>query len=513
MRKELKDIKNSKPNSIPTLSLEKVHNQSRPYSVTNTIPQDEKVRATSSGIIHKSLKSENYISSIQNESGRQTDRLKLVLKEKEAINEALENEIIRKNEVIKNLHHTLESSQDKEFTNNQDLNEALEKQRSHFQDQFNQLNDQYELKCIEYRKLVDEVNSKEKEIYENISDHNSKNYDIARLKEDNNRLSRETMILRDEANKYKLRLNQAYKEIDSYKSSLDSYANQCDKLKHLNNELNRTLGDERSLNLRARNRVQEQVMKMSNRVDELEGYSMNIETNRDRSQRHEITPRTDILPGTVRSNASGVIIQSNMAKHPIDLVMDELKSENENLKAQIRNYQHQINRIQGEKQQMYQSLNQLKSSNLGVSIDTQNFRTPFKTPMTQPQTSSIKQNHNYNSSSEKEKSEAIIDYLRAEISHLREKYNKLDVDFANYKTQSKAQHTRTLNIHEFMKELMRPAKDLIYQLCSDPHMSESYFYKEDDKYHGLEGKYCLDICKLFKVATERIVELRTIMTK
>ena len=133
--------------------------------------------------------------------------------------------------------------------------------------------------------------------------------------------------------------------------------------------------------------------------------------------------------------------------------------------------------------------------------------------MTQAQTSSMIQDHNYNSSSEKEKSEAIIDYLRAEISHLREKYNKLDADFANYKTQSKAQQSRILNIADFMEELMRPAKDLIYQLCSDPHMSESYFYKEDDKYRGLEGKYCLDICKLFNVATDRIVELRTVMCK
>ena len=107
---------------------------------------------------------------------KEINRLKLKLKEKEAINEALENEIIRKNEVIKNLHQTLESSQDKEFTDKQDLNEALEQQRSHFQDQFNQLNDQYELKCIEYRKLVDELNSKEKDIYENITDHDSKSF-------------------------------------------------------------------------------------------------------------------------------------------------------------------------------------------------------------------------------------------------------------------------------------------------------------------------------------------------
>ena len=161
------------------------------------------------------------------------------------------------------------------------------------------------------------------------------------------------MILRDEANKYKLRLNQAYKEIDSYKSSIDSYANQCNKLKHLNNELNRTLGDERSLNVRTRNRVQEQVMKTSDRVDELEGYSMNLESDRERSQRHEITPRTDIMPGTFRSNTCGVIIQSNMAKHPIDFVVGELRLENDNLKAKIRNYQNQINQIQGEKQQMY----------------------------------------------------------------------------------------------------------------------------------------------------------------
>ena len=176
LRKDLKNMKNSKPSSVPILSLEKIHNQSEPYSVVNTIPKDGQERVISGGIVQKSLKSEDNASLVYNESGKEIGRLKLKFKEKEAINEALENEIIRKNEVIRNLHQTLESNQDKEFTDKQDLNEALEQQRSHFQDQFNQLNDQYELKCIEYRKLVDELNSKEKGTCENITDHSSRSF-------------------------------------------------------------------------------------------------------------------------------------------------------------------------------------------------------------------------------------------------------------------------------------------------------------------------------------------------
>lgn len=60
-----------------------------------------------------------------------------------------------------------------------------------------------------------------------------------------------------------------------------------------------------------------------------------------------------------------------------------------------------------------------------------------------------------------------------------------------------------------MAGLLKPAKDLIYQLCSDPHLSESYFYTEDEIFEGIDSKYCLDIVKLFDVATERIVDLRS----
>lgn len=58
-----------------------------------------------------------------------------------------------------------------------------------------------------------------------------------------------------------------------------------------------------------------------------------------------------------------------------------------------------------------------------------------------------------------------------------------------YKQHVKSQKVKTDTLNDFMSEILRPAKDLIYQLCSDPHLSESYFYKEDDKFHGIEGKY------------------------
>lgn len=135
-------------------------------------------------------------------------------------------------------------------------------------------------------------------------------------------------------------------------------------------------------------------MKMSNRVDELEGYSIEMESQREQYNRQDFTSRTDKTPGTVRSNTprgSGYV----SAKHPIDLVVDELKVENENLKNQVRNYQHQINKIQGEKQQMYQSLSQYKLNTLAESTDSHNLKPQFKTPTTKAPTSSIKANHSY----------------------------------------------------------------------------------------------------------------------
>ena len=60
-----------------------------------------------------------------------------------------------------------------------------------------------------------------------------------------------------------------------------------------------------------------------------------------------------------------------------------------------------------------------------------------------------------------------------------------------------------------MATLLKPAKDLIYQLCSDPHLSESYFYTEGEIFEGVDSKYWLDVIKLFDVSTERIVDLRS----
>jgi len=323
------------------------------------------------------------------------------------------------------------------------------------------------------------------------------------------------MICRDEANKYKLRLNQLYKEIDSYKASLHSAEKQLDKLKHLNSELNRSLGEERSINMQARNRVHEQVIQMSHKVEELESASIE-NTNREHYQKPEYSSRVNKTPGTVRSNASGMYsshsksdLVNHTPKHRIDSINDELRFENEQLKQQLKNYQNAVNKLQGEKQQMYQSLNQFKLGKLGESSESQNMKSGFATPVTKAPSTSIKKNHTFGSTSEKDKSEAIIEYLRAEIVHLRDKYKKIDIDFANFKTKLKSQKDTTISLAEFMSELLRPAKDLIYQLCSDPHLSESYFYKEDDRFHSIDGKYCLDVIKIFNVSVERIVELRS----
>lgn len=170
------------------------------------------------------------------------------------------------------------------------------------------------------------------------------------------------------------------------------------------------------------------------------------------------------------------------------------------MKAKIFNYQSAINKLQGEKQQMYQSMNQLKFESVQE----------YSTPVSKNPASSYKNRSQVaTSTKDTEKSEAMIEYLRAEISHLRDKNKSLESEFELVKRQSEVRKSAASQLTGFMVNLLKPAKDLIYQLCSDPHLSESYFYTEDEIFEGIDSKYCLDIVKLFDIATERIVDLRS----
>lgn len=185
----------------------------------------------------------------------------------------------------------------------------------------------------------------------------------------------------------------------------------------------------------------------------------------------------------------------------VQSIVKEIKSKFDEMKGNIFNYQNAINKLQGEKQQMYNSMNQLR---LEKSQE-------FSTPVTKTHTSKKTSKKDYSQSKETDKSEAMIEYLRAEISHLRSKNRTLEGEFDMLKSKSEHEQANNKNLVDFMNEISRPGKDLIYQLCSDPHISESYFYKEDSKFHGMESKYCLDVSKIFDLATERIVDLRTIL--
>jgi chromosome segregation ATPase len=373
--------------------------------------------------------------------------------------------------------------------------------------------------------LADELNYKEKQ-FRTTSSHSESNYDYQKTKDDYNRLSREIMVLRDELNKYKLKLSHAYKDIDSYKTSLDSYEKHCNKLKHLNEELNRSLEEERTVNQKGRHKVQDQMMRISHKVNELEGYSNGLQSsNRDYHKindnlmqcllglkeyviPNDIHTSRSSAPGSVRSNLSGMF--NSCSRNPLEMhstedtvqsIIKEVKMKFDEMKGNIFNYQNAINKLQGEKQQMYNSMNQLKFEK----------SQEFSTPVTKAHTSKKTSKKDYSQSKESDKSEAMIEYLRAEISHLRNKNRVLENEFDVLKSKSEHELANNRNLVDFMGEIFRPGKDLIYQLCSDPHVSESYFYKEDPKFHGIESKYCLDVCKIFDIATERIVDLRTVL--
>lgn len=136
----------------------------------------------------------------------------------------------------------------------------------------------------------------------------------------------------------------------------------------------------------------------------------------------------------------------------------------------------------------------------------------FNTPNTKAATNSMKKSSlPTTENKQSDKSDAMVEYLRTEITHLREKNKNIQDNFERYKNQNEAVKTCPTPLIDFMAEILRPGKDLIYQLCTDPHLSESFFYKDDPKFEGLDSKFCLDVPKIFDLSNERIVDLRTIL--
>ena len=439
LRKELICVKKSKNTVIPQLQLEKIDSDhSRPHSAANEIPKNEHIAAENLRSSMKSMKNvDSFLSKRLEEADRKIEKYEEIIHESKRQNQALENEIIRKDEALRNLHSSLERNTEKEYSEKQDLNRALHQQRKEFQKQYDILNEQLELKRQECINLVNELNLKDQQLGDKGVSTEVVDFDIRKIKDENSKLAREIMICKDEANKFRMHLGQAMKEIDSYKSSIHSYEMQWEKLKHLNNELNNSLSEERNINIKWRSKVKDQMVKISSKVGELEEYSANIEnTNRDYSKKTEYimqklyglreyifsneapTSRIQKTPGTVRSNISGMY--SSFSKNPLefngndenaDLITNEIRFKFDELKAKIINYQNAINKLQGEKQQMYQSMNQLKYESLQ----------DYSTPISKNPNSSFKSKNNIvTSTKDTEKSEAMVEYLRAEITHLRD---------------------------------------------------------------------------------------------
>lgn len=485
LRKELICTKRAKQNPVPQLNLEKMENEfSRPQSAIQESHHESGPQHMTSSL--KSNKNvDSFLSNRLQEAEKKIERLTDLLNEKENINDALENEIMRKDEALRNFHSTMESTHEKDFSDKQVLNQELQKQRKEYRAQIDQLTSELDSKRAECKTLANELTYKEKLIRENKT-HYDPEYNSHQLKDENSKLSREIMILKDEISKFKTHTNQLYKEIDGYKTSLVSYEKHVEKLKKLNDDLNTALSEEREINVRGRDRVHDQMMRMSSKVSELEGYSHTIENStkdttsmakkaeyylgkiaelREYIVGEAFTARSQKAPGTVRSNLSGVF--SSCAKNPMEMytadegletTLTDIRAKVDDMKGKIFNYQNAINRLQGEKQQMYQTLNQMKLE-----------KSPngFATPVTRAGYTSVKKSQNtFQSTKDTEKSEAMIEYLRAEISHLRDKNKALDAAFEDYKSKAHKTQVKTSQsqMQNFMNEILRPGKDLIYQL-------------------------------------------------
>jgi len=379
LRKEIISLKSSKDNIVPQLQLDKIDNGIRPHSVTESkIPLYESPRQQMSASVKANMDKDTFLSQKLQEAERRMERLSSVINEKESIIQALENENMRKDQTIQRIHSTYETTQNIEQNDKQDLNIEIERLRREYQKQIEDLNYQLDHKCREIQNLVNELNNKD-----NLLRDNSKqiqgDYDTQKILDDNKRLYREVMVIKDEVNQNKLKINQQFNEIESYKSSIQSLETHCDKLKNLNTELNKTLAEERDMSMRGRDRVHEQMEKMSNRVNELEDVSESIENSkRDFHKKSDYliqrfldlrdyvitsdmhTSRTNnAAPGTVRNNLSQIF--SSVSKNPMEInnceenveeIMRDIKSRFDNLKYKITNYQTAINKLQGEKQQV-----------------------------------------------------------------------------------------------------------------------------------------------------------------
>lgn len=508
LRKELINAKKAQQNAVPHLELDKMDSdQTRRQSASIEAPiHEQQNNRNSTSPLKVNKNADSFFSKKLQEADRKIERYSELLREKESINEALENEVMRKDSALRDMQSKVDSASDKEYSEKQDFNKELQKQRRTYKEQIEQLSDQLDQKHHECKNLIEELNHKDQQLRSGAHRSES-NYDSQKMADENSRLQRELMVFKDELNKYKLKLSQTYRDVEAHKSSLHSYEQHCEKLKYLNEELNKTLAEERSMNQKGRHKVQNQMTKINHKVNELEGYSTDLQnSNRDYLQKNDQamaclndikqhvisgdmqTSRTDRAPGTVRSNLSGMF--SSYSKNPLEMqnleetvesITKEIKTKFDEMKGKVFNYQNAINKLQGEKQQMYQSMNQLKFDKSPA----------YGTPVTKAHSTSIKQHPLKESSSSKEteKSEAMIDYLRAEVSHLRDKNRSYEAKIEAMQKQTETVKTNNSQLSDFMSEILRSGKDLIYQLCSDPQLSEAFFYKEDSKFHGMESKY------------------------
>ncbi|CAI2384766.1 unnamed protein product [Moneuplotes crassus] len=530
LRKELICTKKANNDQkLPTLELDKVDSNKGPQSVVihDTDFIDQPGRRHFSASLRSNIEKDTFLSKKLQEADIHIDKLKDALQDKDRVNQALENEIMRKDQTIKLLNQNYESTHHREIDSKQELNLEIQRQRKEFQKQIEDLNCQLDKKCTQVQDLVSELNQKDKMLRDNSSQKQGE-YDSQKVLDDNKRMYREITVIKDEANKYKLRINQMYNELDSYKASLASLESQNKRLKALNDELNKTLADERVSNERGRDRVHDQMSKMSNKVTELEEVSESMENSkRDFMKKSDYlmqrlldlrdyvisgdlqTSRGGPAPGTVRSNLSQMF--SSVSRNPMELnsnddsveeIIRDIKAKLDGYKCKVTNYQTAINRLQAEKQNLYQSVNKLQ-------VDKSQ---GFSTPVTKAANSSVKKSSleeldDKPNQKEGQKTDAMVEYLRTEISHLRKKVSQNLLT----KEQTSDIEEKAAQFGQFMSEIYRPGKDLIYQLCTDPHLSESFFYKEGAAFKGMDPKFCLDVAKIFDISNEKIVDLRTVL--
>jgi hypothetical protein len=147
LRKELICIKKSQQHVVPNLQLEKLDRENaRPNSMNPPSEYESQSLRNSTSPLRASKNMDSFFSKKLQEAEKKIERYTELLTEKEKINQALENEIMRKDDALRKMQSTIESSYDKEHSERHELNNQLYKQRKDYEETIESMNEELERK-------------------------------------------------------------------------------------------------------------------------------------------------------------------------------------------------------------------------------------------------------------------------------------------------------------------------------------------------------------------------------